>query len=410
MADELGHARRQAPEPRAVLVGVCGGIAVYKSVELVRSLVKAGFAPTVITTDAARRFVMPLTFAAISQRPVLDDETSWQAGGGWFNHIEAARRASVFVVAPATANTLAKMAAGVADNLLTAAYLAFRGPVIVAPSMNWAMYEHAATQENLHVLAKRGVEVLGTEQGELACGEAGSGRMAEPATIVQAVRRALASNAEGPFVGRKVVVTAGGTRERIDAVRFIGNRSSGKMGGAIADEAYLRGADVVLITTTEAPPAPYRVRTVEDAAEMAAAAQEETVAADVLVMSAAVADFTPAATRTDKIERADKQTLRLDLVRTTDVLMSCARPGLVRVGFAAEAGPQLARARAKRRAKGCELLVYNDILAAGIGIGADENEITIMSEHGERHVPRAPKTVCAQAIVDEIAPFLPPRE
>jgi phosphopantothenoylcysteine decarboxylase/phosphopantothenate--cysteine ligase len=143
---------------------------------------------------------------------------------------------------------------------------------------------------------------------------------------------------------------------------------------------------------------------------MAEAAQEETAAADVLVMSAAVADFTPAATRADKIERADKQTLKLDLVRTTDVLMSCARPGLVRVAFAAEAGPQLARARAKRRAKGCELLVYNDILAAGIGIGADENEITIISEHGERHVPRAAKTVCAQAIVDEIAPFLPPRE
>ena len=407
MADKSRAAEPLAPEARTVLVGVCGGIAVYKAVELVRSLVKEGFTPTVLTTDAAKRFVMPLTFAAVSQGPVLDDETSWQASGGWFNHIEAARRARVLVIAPATANTLAKMASGMADNLLTAAYLAFRGPVIVAPSMNWARYEHAATQENLRVLAERGVEVLGTESGELACGEEGAGRMADPATIMFAIRRAFAGKAAGPLTGRKVVITAGGTRESIDAVRYIGNRSSGKMGRAVADEAYLRGAEVVLITASAMASAPYRVVTVESTAEMAAASQAETANADVLVMSAAVADFTPAAPQKGKIERADKQTLTLDLVRTTDVLASCARPGLLRVGFAAEAGSQLARARTKRRAKNCELLVYNDILAAGIGIGADDNEITIISERGECHVPRTSKAICAQAIANEIESLLP---
>ena len=188
---------------RTVLVGVTGGIAIYKAVELVRGLVKDGFQPLVVTTEAAQRFVMPLTFAAVSQAPVLDDQSAWQASGGWFQHIEAARTASVMVVAPATANTLAKMAAGMADNLLTAIYLAFRGPVIVAPTMNWAMNEHAATRENLRVLAERGVEVLPTEEGELACGEEGSGRMASPDAIRLAVRRALAARPPGRSPARR---------------------------------------------------------------------------------------------------------------------------------------------------------------------------------------------------------------
>jgi phosphopantothenoylcysteine decarboxylase/phosphopantothenate--cysteine ligase len=202
VADEPGAGPAAAPEARTVLVGVCGGIAIYKTVELVRALVKEGFAPTVIATDAAKRFVMPLTFAAVSQGPVLDDSTSWQPTGGWFQHIEAARRARVMVVAPATGNTLAKMAAGLADNLLTAVYLAFRGPVIVAPAMNWAMYEHSATQQNLSVLAERGVEVLPTEVGDLACGEEGSGRMADLQTILLAVKRAFSATAAGPLAGR----------------------------------------------------------------------------------------------------------------------------------------------------------------------------------------------------------------
>jgi phosphopantothenoylcysteine decarboxylase/phosphopantothenate--cysteine ligase len=387
---------------RTVLVGVTGGIAVYKSVELVRSLVKEGLQPVVIETEAARRFVMPLTFAAVSQAPVLDDESAWRASGGWFEHIEAARRADVMVVAPATANTIAKMAHGIADNLLTATYLAFRGPVIVAPSMNWAMYEHPATTDNLRLLAERGVTILDPTSGELACGEEGRGRMVSPQTILQAIRRALATQACGVLAGRKVVVTAGGTRENIDAVRFLGNRSSGKMGRAVADEAYLRGAEVVLVTAAPVEESPYVTLAVESTADMAAAVARESAAADVLVMAAAVADFTPAAAVTDKIERKGKQTLALDLIATTDILAASARPGLLRVAFAAEAGPKLQRARAKRKQKGVEILVFNDILAEGVGIGSDENEITIITAGGETHVPRTSKAQCAAAIVTAI--------
>jgi len=387
---------------RTVLVGVTGGIAIYKAVELVRGLVKDGFEPFVVTTEAAQRFVMPLTFAAVSQAPVLDDASAWQASGGWFQHIEAARAARVMVVAPATANTLAKMAAGQADNLLTAIYLAFRGPVIVAPTMNWAMNEHPATVENLRVLAERGVEVLATETGELACGEEGSGRMASPDAIRMAVRRAFAGTAAGPLAGRKVVVTSGGTRERIDAVRFIGNRSSGKMGRAVADEAYLRGARVALVTTQPAEGVPYDVVRVESADDMAAAVARELEDADVLVMAAAVADFRPKEVEGGKIARGDRETLTLELVRTVDVLAGTVRPGLYRVGFAAEAGPQLQRAREKKAAKGVDLLVFNDILAEGVGIGADENEVTIIGPTGETHVPRSSKAACAAAIVNHI--------
>jgi phosphopantothenoylcysteine decarboxylase/phosphopantothenate--cysteine ligase len=387
---------------RTVLVGVTGGIAIYKAVELVRGLVKDGFQPLVVSTPAAQRFVMPLTFAAVSQAPVLDDESAWQAGGGWFQHIEAARAARVMVVAPATANTLAKMAGGLADNLLTAIYLAFRGPVIVAPTMNWAMYEHPATVANLRLLAARGVEVLPTEEGELACGEDGSGRMASPAAIRLAVRRAFAGTATGPLAGKKVVVTAGGTRERIDAVRFIGNRSSGKMGRAVADEAYLRGARVVLVTTQPAADVPYDIVRAESAEDMAAAVGEEVRDADVLVMAAAVADFKPRQAEAGKIARGDRETLTLDLVRTVDILAETARPGLFRVGFAAEAGPQLRRARQKKAAKGVDLLVFNDILAEGVGIGADENAITILTAGEEIEVPRTSKSACAAAIADQV--------
>jgi phosphopantothenoylcysteine decarboxylase/phosphopantothenate--cysteine ligase len=387
---------------RTVLVGVTGGIAVYKAVELVRSLVKDGFQPVVIETEAARRFVMPLTFAAVSQSPVLDDESAWQASGGWFQHIETARRAAVMVVAPATANTIAKMAHGIADNLLSATYLAFRGPVIIAPSMNWAMYEHPATTENLRLLAERGVTVLDPTSGELACGEEGRGRMVSPQTILLAVRCAFATQVSGALAGRKVVVTAGGTRENIDAVRFLGNRSSGKMGCAVADEAYLRGAEVVLVTAAPVEESPYVTYAVESTADMASVVARECAAADVLVMAAAVADFTPAAAVADKIERKGRRSLSIELVATTDILATSARPGLLRVGFAAEAGPKLQRARAKRKDKGVEILVFNDILAEGVGIGSDENEITIITGSGETCVPRTSKAQCAAAIVTAI--------
>jgi phosphopantothenoylcysteine decarboxylase / phosphopantothenate---cysteine ligase len=395
------------PPRRSVLVGVSGGVAIYKAVEFVRALAREGFSPIVIETEAARRFVMPLTFAAVAKAAVLDDDSAWQASEGWFQHIEAARSADVMVIAPATANTIAKMASGLADNLLSATYLAFRGPVIVAPTMNWAMYEHEATRANLATLAARGVEILPTGHGDLACGEEGSGRMAQPDAILAAVRRAFAAKAGGALAGRKIVVTAGGTRETIDAVRFIGNRSSGKMGRAVADEAYLRGADVTLVTTIEAEGPAYRVVAVESAAEMAAAVGEHAGSADVLVMAAAVADFRPDEQTDGKIERGERDGLDLHLVRTVDILAGTRRDGLLRVGFAAEAGPRLDRARAKKAAKGVDLLVFNDILAAGIGIGSDDNEITILTPTAEVHVPRTSKAACANAILDQVESLLP---
>jgi phosphopantothenoylcysteine decarboxylase/phosphopantothenate--cysteine ligase len=387
---------------RRVLVGVTGGIAIYKAVELVRLLTREGFTTTVVTTEAAKRFIMPLTFAAVARAAVLDDESAWSPSGGWFEHIEAARRADVMVVAPATANTLAKIAAGIADNLLTATCLAFRGPLIVAPAANWAMYEHPATQRNLEVLAERGVEVLPTGVGDLACGEEGAGRMASPDSIMAAVRRAFAGLADGPLSGRKLVVTAGGTREAIDAVRFIGNRSSGKMGRAVADEAYLRGATVTLIDTTAGDDTPYRRVLVESAIEMGDAVARETADADVLVMAAAVADYRPESVHEGKIERAGSDELTLRLVRTVDVLAQTRRAGLLRVGFAAEAGPRLDRARAKKEAKQVDLLVFNDIVASGLGIGSDENEITILTPAREVHVARTSKAACARVILDEV--------
>jgi len=393
---------------RRILVGVCGGIAIYKAVDFVRLLTREGFTPTVVLTEAAKRFVMPLTFAAVARAAVLDDESAWRSDEGWFEHIETARSAAVMVVAPATANTVAKMAAGIADNLLTTTYLAFRGPVIVAPAMNWAMLDHAATQENLANLAARGVEVLPTGSGDLACGEEGAGRMAEPQAIMAAVGRACSRLAGGPLSGRAVVVTAGGTREPVDAVRFIGNRSSGRMGAALADEAYLRGAKVTLVTTQPAPAAPYPAVVVESAAEMAAAVGEHAASADVLVMAAAVADYRPRAAVEGKIDRREGSLLSLELEATADILATTARAGLLRVGFAAEAGPRIDRARAKKAAKGAEILVFNDVLAAGVGIGSDENEVTIITASAEIHVPRTSKRACACAILDQVEAILPP--
>ncbi|HMK93244.1 MAG TPA: phosphopantothenoylcysteine decarboxylase, partial [Thermoleophilia bacterium] len=251
--------------------------------------------------------------------------------------------------------------------------------------------------------------VLPTGVGDLACGEEGAGRMADPEVIMAAIRRAFATTAESELAGRKVVVTAGGTREAIDAVRYIGNRSSGKMGRAVADEAYLRGADVVLVATEPGDETGYRRVVAESAADMATAVARETADADVLVMAAAVADYRPAQVTEGKIERAEAPDLTLQLVRTVDVLAQARRDGLLRVGFAAEAGPRIDRARAKKAAKQVDLLVFNDILAAGVGIGSDENEITILTPAREVHVPRTSKQACARAILDEVETVLSAR-
>jgi phosphopantothenoylcysteine decarboxylase/phosphopantothenate--cysteine ligase len=296
---------------------------------------------------------------------------------------------------------LGSYAAGISSDLLTATLLATEAPVVVCPAMHTEMWRHPAVRENVATLRRRGVHVVEPESGRLAGGDVGEGRLAAPETIVAAVERILATARD--LAGLHVLVTAGGTREPIDPVRFVGNRSSGKQGHAIADEAAARGAKVTLVTTVGlAPPPGADVVRVETAAEMADAVGAVAPGADVVIMAAAVADFRPKDEEGGKIERADRETLTLELVRTVDVLASTARPGLFRVGFAAEAGPRLDRARAKKAAKGVDLLVFNDILAEGVGIGSDENEITILTPSREVHIPRTSKAACAAAIADHI--------
>ncbi len=381
-----------------VLVGVCGGIAAYKSCELVRLLVRAGLDVQVIETPQARTFVGPTTFAALSRRPVLVD-----GGDEVVPHLDAARGAELFCIAPLTATTLARLAHGEASNLLAATALAFTGPVVAAPAMNVRMWQAEATQENIARLAARGVELVGPATGDMAEDETGPGRMAEPEEIASAVLARLASRSS--MAGRRVLVTAGGTREPLDAVRYLGNRSSGRMGVAVAEEAARRGADVTLVLTagSVAPTLPLEVVGVETAAELERATLQRAEAADVVVMAAAVADYRPAAPVAGKRPK-DGRGWTVELEPTGDVLAQLGerrRPGQTLVGFAAEHGPGAAdRARAKLERKGADMIVMNDVSRSGIGFDAGENELLLITRDGETAVSRRSKRACAQALWD----------
>jgi phosphopantothenoylcysteine decarboxylase/phosphopantothenate--cysteine ligase len=403
-----------------ILLGVSGGIAAYKALEFVRLAMKAGHALRVIQTEASTRFVGPASFAGISGAPVL--RTEWEADAlrGAFpgdpapahaplSHLELVERADAFLIAPASANTVAKLAHGHADNLLTAAALACRRPLIVAPAMNSAMYQHPATQANLALLRERGARVLAPGTGSLASiGEEGVGRLPEPAELLAAVEDAIAGDLPGGELdGLRVLVSAGGTREPIDAVRYVGNRSSGRMGYALAAEAARRGAQVTVVSANVALPDPpgAEVVRVETAAELAAACAERFDACDLLLMAAAVADYRPAEPHAGKLKKdrlgADAE-LRLE--RTEDVLAGLAarrRPGQVLVGFAAEHGDgAVAYGRAKLERKGLDAVVVNDVGAAGIGFDAADNEVTIVTPDGDRHVSRRAKREVAAAVLD----------
>jgi phosphopantothenoylcysteine decarboxylase / phosphopantothenate---cysteine ligase len=382
-----------------ILVGVTGGIATYKACELVRALVTAGHDVYPLVTAGAERFVRAETFYALARRSRAEDP---------YPHLQ---RAELYVIAPLTANTLAKLAHGLADNLVTEAALAHDGPLLLAPAMNTRMWNHPATKENVELLRNRGVEFVGPEEGELAEGERGIGRMAEPAAIFERALALLAPEGRNNSLqGKAVLVTAGGTREPIDAVRFVGNRSSGRMGAAIATEATRRGAEVTLIASNLAIEAPAGVEVVE--AATAADLARETLArgdADVVVMAAAVADYRPSETVSTKRPK-DGEPWHLELEPTQDVLRSLTADGAnarVVVGFAAETGTDgLARAHAKRTAKEADLLVYNDVSRPDIGFDSSENEVVLISEAGERHVPRASKRVIAGEILDEVERLL----
>jgi phosphopantothenoylcysteine decarboxylase/phosphopantothenate--cysteine ligase len=403
-----------------LLVGVSGGISAYKAVELVRLAGKAGHAVRVVQTPASLQFVGRATFEGITGAPVLVDEFEPDPARGAFpgdlapshdpiSHLELVRRADAFVIAPASANTLAKLAAGLADNLLTSAALACRAPLLVAPAMNDAMYEHPATQANLAMLATRGAQVIPPGTGPLASkGEWGVGRLAEPADILAALEAAIAGRSYAPrsLDGLRVLVTAGGTREPIDSVRYVGNRSSGRMGFAVAEECARRGAEVTVIAANVALTRPEGLRCidVETAAELDAAAREEFPAADVLVMAAAVADFRPAAPAEEKITKTGRDGLALDLEPTTDVLAALSevrRPGQTLVGFAAEHGEgAVERAAAKLERKGLDAVVVNDISRSDIGFDTEHNEVSIVTATGVTVVPKGTKAEIARTIVD----------
>jgi phosphopantothenoylcysteine decarboxylase / phosphopantothenate---cysteine ligase len=384
-----------------VLVGVTGGIAAYKACELVRLLVKAGHEVIPLVTPGAERFVRAETFDALAHPTRARSAEPYP-------HLE---QADLYVIAPLTANTLAKLAHGLADNVVTEAALAHHGPLLVAPAMNTRMWQHPATMDNVDLLRSRGVELVGPAEGELAEGDRGIGRMAEPATIFARAQALLSPEARNtPLRGKTVIVTAGGTREPIDAVRFVGNRSSGHMGAAIAAEARRRGAEVTLIASNLSVDEPVDVEVVQTptAADLA----RETLAragADVIVMAAAVADYRPAEPIQAKRPKED-QHWRLELEPTDDVLRALTAHdanGRIVVGFAAETGEDgLARAREKRALKQADLFVYNDVGASGIGFDSVENEVVIISDEGERHVARAPKERVAAEILDDVERLL----
>jgi phosphopantothenoylcysteine decarboxylase/phosphopantothenate--cysteine ligase len=381
-----------------VLVGVTGGIAAYKACELVRLLVKAGHEVVPLLTPEAEQFVAAKTFAALARRPLSDDP---------YPHLE---HADLLVVAPCTANTFAKLAHGLADNLVTEAALAHDGPVLIAPAMNHRMWSHSATQANVETLRGRGIELIGPDEGELGEGEWGVGRMAEPEVIFRRCEELLGVGNDA-LVGKRLLVTAGGTREPLDAVRFVGNRSSGRMGVALAAEARRLGADVTLVGSNLTVVAPGGVEFVDapTAADVARELLARAPRADAIVMAAAVADYRPAAQREDKRPK-DGASWQVELEPTVDVLreLSARRAeGQVLVGFAAEYGQGgLERARHKLADKGLDLIVYNDVGRDDIGFEARDNEVVLVSAGAEREVKKAPKEAIAEAILDEVAQLL----
>jgi phosphopantothenoylcysteine decarboxylase / phosphopantothenate---cysteine ligase len=402
-----------------ILLGVSGGIAAYKAVELVRLATAAGHAVRVIQTPASLQFVGRATFAGVTGAPVLVDEFEPDPARGAFpgddaadhdpiSHLELVSRADAMVVAPASANTLAKLAQGLADNLLTSAALANTGPLVLAPAMNNRMYEHPATRANLELLRSRGARIVDPGTGRLASkGEWGVGRLAEPAEIIAAVEDALSRYTPRSLDGLRVLVTAGGTREPIDSVRFIGNRSSGRMGLALAEEAARRGAEVTLVAANVTLPRPAGIDevTVETTAELETAVMERFPGADVLIMAAAPADFRPTEALETKIPRGERLTVELE--STGDIVAAAAagrRPDQIVVGFAAEHGEgALERGREKLARKGLDAVVVNDVSRTDIGFDSAENEVTIVLAGSEREVGRRPKPEVAAAILDEVA-------
>jgi phosphopantothenoylcysteine decarboxylase / phosphopantothenate---cysteine ligase len=380
---------------RRILLGVSGGIAAYKACELTRLLVKAGHDVIPLVTEGAQRFVTEETFLALARRPKNEDV---------YPHLT---RADLLVVAPCTANTLAKLAHGIADNVLTEAALAHRGPILVAPAMNPRMWLSPATRANVETLEARGVELVGPDEGEMAEGEWGVGRLSEPAEIAARIEQLLAP---GSLTGRRILVTAGGTREPVDSVRFVGNRSSGRMGVALAEEARRRGAEVIVLAANLAVDAPYGIETIPTpTAESMRDAALALPDVDVLLLAAAVADYRPAEALAGKRAK-DDQGWTLELQPTDDIAKALGerkRAGQVLVAFGAEHGEEgLERKRAMLETKNADLVVFNDVGRPDIGFDSSDNEVVLISRDRERAVPKASKAAVAAAILDEVERLL----
>ncbi len=379
---------------KSILLGITGSIAAYKSIDIIKGLRQEGANVTVVMTEASRKFITSLSVESATGCKVYHDMFADP-----FSHIDLPRNSDLFVIAPATANIISKHAAGIADDLLSTAIITFKGQFILAPAMNWRMYENTVLQKNLQYLKSLGVKTVGPERGVLACGEEGIGRMSEPEKIIESVKSAFTQK---DMSGEKILITAGPTREYIDPVRFISNRSSGKMGYAIAKAAARRGAEVTLISGQVSLKHPENVSviTVSSSAEMHRAVMDNIFLNSMLIMSAAVSDFSPADIHDKKIEKTDKLTLQL--VRTTDILSEAGhlpnKPFIV--GFSAETGWRIERAKEKLRRKNIDMVVFNDVSKEGSGFDVDTNEVVIIDKEGERSLPMMHKEDVAMEILN----------
>ena len=389
---------------KTIVLGITGGIAAYKATDIASQLTQEGARVEVVMTESATRFITPLTLRSITGRPVITDLFE-PAAEYSLEHIALAEAADVVVIAPATANTIARLAAGIADNLLTCLVLATKTPVILAPAMNDNMFQNPVTQDNLARLKARGFIIIEPAYGRLASGKTGQGRLAEIETIIGAVKRVLGK--KGDLAGKRLVVTAGGTREPIDPVRHIGNRSSGKMGYAVAEAARDRGAEVTLISapTWLAAPGGIEVVHVQTARQMKEAVSGAVLKADALVMAAAVADYQPKDYRGTKLKK-NAPTMTVEMVRTPDILNE-VKGNFLRVGFAAESENMVANAREKLEKKHLDLIVANDITAPDSGFGTDTNQVTMIDRNGEvESLPLLSKREVAERILDRVVGLL----
>lgn len=394
-------------EGKRIVLGVSGSIAAYKAADLTSRLVREGALVDVVLTPSAGRFISPLTFHSLTGRPVFVE--MFGTTGDAEPHVEMGRAADAMVIAPATATMLGRLTHGLADEMVSLTALATAAPLLLAPAMDALMWDNPAVRANVEALRARGATFVGPVEGRLASGRTGAGRMAEPATIVEAIKLTLGRKT-GDLAGRRIVVSAGGTREPLDPVRYVGNRSSGKMGYAIAEAARNRGAEVTLVTSAGTLPAPYGVVRVdvETSSEMLVAVREACASAHALVMAAAVADFRPAGAAEHKIKKRDTGgRFSVDLEETTNILESLRELPLVRVGFAAESRDLLANAAEKLDRTGCAFFAANDVMAEGSGFGTDTNAVTFVYPDREPEaLPLLTKYEVGGALLDRLAPLL----